>query len=346
MTFSVISLFSGMGGMDVGFVEQVVVHEKSITQEWIESPYTIPGFVNLKRLPFQIIFQNDILPAAKKIAEWNQWNHNYVLQDITELLTQNHSFPYADVITGGFPCQDFSHAGKRKGFESTRGTLYQSYVEVVRRVNPILFIAENVQGLLTMAGNPIQTIMTDFAKVGYEVNYQLIKCEEFGIPQTRHRVIIMGIRLDCRSKLVDDWNMIVENKKTCFVQEYLAHLEEPDTSSDMAQKTYSKAAKLGKGQGQTEIKLDGFGPTIRAEHHGNIEFRRLHGGKNETHLPERRLSVREAALIQTFPPDCTLTDKKGTGLAYKPIGNAVPPLLGYLIARKARAILEQCRSGE
>jgi DNA (cytosine-5)-methyltransferase 1 len=84
---------------------------------------------------------------------------------------------------------------------------------------------------------------------------------------------------------------------------------------------------------------------MRAEHHGNIEFRRINGGNNkEDHLPERRLSVREAALIQTFPPNCILTERKPTNIAYKPIGNAVPPLLGYIIARKVQQILEECRA--
>jgi len=345
-TTNVISLFSGMCGIDVGFSEQVIVHSESILlSEFIDSTYTIDGFVNLKRLPFKIVFQNDILPAAKKVAELNKWNHNYTLKDIRDCITDNYEFPSADVITGGFPCQDFSHAGKRKGFDADRGTLYQSYVEVVKRVKPIIFVAENVNGLLTMAGNPIQKIMDDFAAVGYEVKYQLIKCEDFGIPQTRHRVIIMGIRLDYRYKLKDDWNIITENKKNCAIKHYFMHLEEPDKSTDMAQQAYSKAAKLDKGQGQSEIKIDGFCPTMRAEHHGNIEFRRINGGKNnEGHLPERRLSVREAALIQTFPPNCILTEGKPSSMAYKPIGNAVPPLLGYIIARKVQQILQQCRT--
>ena len=111
-------------------------------------------------------------------------------------------------------------------------------------------------------------------------------------------------------------------------------------ASDPAQQVYSKAARLEKGQGQKEVGLDEFAPTMRAEHHGNIEFRRVNGGKNEQELAERRLTVREAALIQTFPPNCKLTEPdKVTSKAYKPIGNAVPPLLGYIIARKVQQIL-------
>jgi DNA (cytosine-5)-methyltransferase 1 len=85
---------------------------------------------------------------------------------------------------------------------------------------------------------------------------------------------------------------------------------------------------------------------MRAEHHGNIEFRRITNGKNnELKLLQRRLSVREAALIQTFPPSCILTDSnKPNCKAYKPIGNAVPPLLGYIIARKVHQLLIKIES--
>ena len=333
--YRVISLFSGMGGMDVGFSEQAVVHRDSVDPDYIESQHTCPDFVNLHRLPFQTVFQNDILPEAKEIAELNGWAHNYHLQDIRDMLAEGHEFPEAEVVTGGFPCQDFSHAGKRKGFDADRGTLYQSFVEVVRRVKPLIFVAENVNGLLTMPGNPIAKIVADFTEVGYRVKYQLVKSEEFGIPQTRWRVIIMGLRSDIGPDLPDDWNVIRENRRTCVLRPYFAHLLEPDTTADPAQQVYSKAAKLAKGQGQTAVNLDQFAPTIRAEHHGNIEYRRHGEG-------ERRLTVREAALIQTFPPDCLLTtpNKKATGKAYKPIGNAVPPLLGYLVARKVREILD------
>jgi DNA (cytosine-5)-methyltransferase 1 len=341
--YKVISLFSGMGGMDVGFAEQVVVHENSVAEtEYIDTRSSVAGFVNLKRLPFGIVFQNDILPEAKLILDLNKWSRNFHLKDVRNLIKENFEFPSADVITGGFPCQDFSHSGKRKGFDSSRGTLYQSYVEIVRRVKPLVFVAENVNGLLTMPGEPIKKITRDFSEVGYDVKYQLIKCEDFGIPQTRWRVIIMGVRLDKRDKLNENWNIIDENKTRCYIGCYFKHLQEPDSTNDQAQKVYSKARRLAKGQGQKEVGLNEFAPTMRAEHHGNIEFRRIRNGKNnEPSLIERRLSVREAALIQTFSPDCILMDSaKLNGNAYKPIGNAVPPLLGYIVAKKIEKILD------
>jgi DNA (cytosine-5)-methyltransferase 1 len=350
--FRVLSLFSGMGGMDVGFAEQVVVHNESLAEtsrDWIDPVITkriqmeTDEFVALRRLPFQIVFQNDILPEAKRIAELNGWAHNYHLKDIRQILADSDELPTADIVTGGFPCQDFSHAGKRKGFDSQRGTLYQAYVEVVRRVRPLIFVAENVHGLLTMPGEPILQIMSDFAEVGYNVKYQLIKCEEHGIPQTRWRVMIIGVRNDLGG-LSEEWNCMDENRIGCSVGWYFRHLDEPDDTKDPAQKIYSKAARLEKGQGQKEVGWNEFGPTMRAEHHGNIEFRRINGGKNEeiegTDKKERRLTVREAALIQTFSPSCILTEpRRLTSMAYRPIGNAVPPLLGYLMARKVLALL-------
>lgn len=345
-TYSVLSLFTGMGGMDCGFAEQVVVHRNSVTEEDIREIHP-SGFVSLNRLPFHVVFQNDILPISHSVAQWNHWDHNYHLRDIRELLEEKFEFPKADVVIGGFPCQDFSHAGKRKGFDSQRGTLYQAYVEVVRRVQPLLFVAENVNGLLTMPGNPILKIMADFSEVGYDVTYQLIKCEEHGIPQTRWRVIILGVRQDARGALSDDWNLIPVPHIHCPIRHYLEHVKEPEETEDVAQRVYSKAARLQKGQGQKEIDLDGFAPTMRAEHHGNIEFRRIQGGKHEPELKERRLTLREAALIQTFPPDCILTtEARPSSSAYKSIGNAVPPLLGYIVAKKIHHLLQQLNSSK
>ena len=129
-------------------------------------------------------------------------------------------FPKADIVIGGFPCQDFSHAGKRKGFksnkghdlkENSRGTLYKSFVEVVNKVQPKMFVAENVYGLITMKNDPIKQIMKDFAELGYDVNYQIVYFPEFGIPQTRKRVIIMGISKERSVDINEGWNVVSEN---------------------------------------------------------------------------------------------------------------------------------------
>ena len=356
--YSTLSLFSGIGGMDMGFGGNVIVHKDSIiNEEFISKNNNISKFVELKPTNFKVVFQNDILKGAKEVCKLNNDIHNYVIESINDLLDRNYKFPIADVVLGGFPCTDFSHCGKRKGFKSekshnlkdkvdennNRGTLYKSFVVVVKITKPKVFVAENVYGLLTMPNSPITEIINDFSNVGYDVEYQLIDCTEYGIPQTRKRVIIIGIsRTRNVSELKSGWFRIVKNKIKCNIGKYFEHLDEPDTSLDISQKLYSRAKKLEKGQGQKEVQMDNFAPTMRAEHHGNIEFRRHQNSiinPSESSLPERRLSLREAGLIQTFPPEYKFTDRR-TMRSYKYIGNAVPPLLGYLIADKLNEILE------
>lgn len=356
----VISLFTGIGGMDMGFDGEVIVHKDSIiNKEFIDKPYTINDFVVLKKNNFECVFQNDILEGAKEVFGFNNDNSKYNTTSIYNLNSENFAFPKADIIIGGFPCQDFSHAGKRNGFksnkghdlkekvdiekENSRGTLYKSFVEVVKKVQPKMFVAENVYGLITMKNEPIKQIMNDFAELGYDVNYQIVYCPEFGIPQTRKRVIIMGISKERSVDINEGWNIITKNKTECCIGKYFEHLVEPNITNDISQMVYSKAKKLTKGQGQTEINLDTFAPTMRAEHHGNIEFRRHSNSKiniNENTMIERRLTVREAGLIQTFPPDYVFSKKKNM-VAYKYIGNAVPPLLGYLIADKVNELCKR-----
>ena len=355
--YTVLSLFTGIGGMDMGFDGEVIVHKDSIiNNEFIDKDYTINDFIVLKKNNFECIFQNDILEGAKEVFGYNNDNSKYNTTSIYNLISENFTFPKADVIIGGFPCQDFSHAGKRNGFKSdkghdlkekvdlekdnNRGTLYKSFVEVVKKVKPKIFVAENVYGLLTMKNDPIKQIIKDFTDVGYDVNYQIVYCPDFGIPQTRKRVIIMGISKERINNISEGWNIITKNKTTCNIGKYFDHLKEPNITDDISQMVYSKAKKLEKGQGQTEINLNSFAPTMRAEHHGNIEFRRHENSKfntHEKHMNERRLTVREAGLIQTFPPDYIFSKKKNM-IAYKYIGNAVPPLLGYLIADKVNEL--------
>ena len=356
----VLSLFTGIGGMDMGFDGEVIVHKDSIiNKEFIDRSYTIKNFVVLRKNNFTSVFQNDILKGAKEVFGFNKDNSKYNTTSIYSLILGNFVFPEADIVIGGFPCQDFSHAGRRKGLksnkahdlkekvdskkENNRGTLYKSFVEVVKQVKPKIFVAENVYGLITMENEPIKQIMKDFSEVGYDVNYQVVYCPDFGIPQTRKRVIIMGISKERNVDINEEWNHITKNKTNCNIGKYFHHLKEPNMTEDISQMVYSKAKKLEKGQGQTEVNLGSFAPTMRAEHHGNIEFRRYKNSKlniNETNMDERRLTVREVGLIQTFPPDYVFSKRKNM-VAYKYIGNAVPPLLGYLIADKVNELCKR-----
>ena len=402
---NVLSLFSGCGGMDLGFEGNFEVLRRSVNKK-INSNWN-PVDVNkrwckLKKTCFNTVFANDIKPEAK--AAWINYFHSkgiekstYCLESIVDLVKLQKEnginvFPKnISIVTGGFPCQDFSVAGKRLGFDSdtahnggkinketptieNRGHLYMWMREVISLTQPKMFIAENVKGLTNLE-DAKAIIESDFASVcngGYLViPAKVLNAAEYGVPQGRERVIFYGFKkseLTKKAYKALSSPIIPEEydpypKKTHYLKnadtselmpfvsvgEALCDLQEPDKAKDINQQKYSKAKYMGKHcQGQQEIKLDGIGPTIRSEHHGNIEFRRLsieHGGEHYTELEagakERRLTIRECARIQTFPDayNFIFSGKKGevsvsASEAYKIIGNAVPPLLAYHISKR------------
>ncbi|MDD4673966.1 MAG: DNA (cytosine-5-)-methyltransferase [Bacteroidales bacterium] len=409
-TLNVLSLFSGCGGMDLGFEGGFSVLASSVneglTPHFIEK-YLEKGFVQLRKTKFNTVFANDILPDARNawVKYFSKRGHNpedFHTDSIVDLVLQHRAgldvFPKnVDVVTGGFPCQDFSVAGKRKGFNShknhkgeiiqgnsasveTRGQLYMWMKEVIEITKPKIFIAENVKGLVNLS-NVKEVIQSDFSSAG-ENGYivlepQVLHAANFGVPQSRERVIFIGIKKSALSSkaleelskenISSSYNPYPEPthafsvegeklKRHVTLNEVFENLVEPELADDPSQKYFSKAKYMGAHcQGQTEIKPNSIAPTIRAEHHGNIEFRRLsaeNGGKIVEELEngyrERRLTVRECALIQTFPPDYEFVIEKSYGRkgsflvspsqAYKIIGNAVPPLLAYNLAKRIEAI--------
>ncbi len=401
----VLSLFSGCGGMDLGLEGGFTVLKQSVNKK-IHPNWKITKiddvWVKVGRTRFQTIFANDIKAEAK--SAWVNYFGSrgtdistYCLDSIVDLVKlekENHIgiFPKnVDVVTGGFPCQDFSVAGKRMGFESdkghngkkidadnptteNRGQLYMWMREVIALTQPKLFIAENVKGLTNLE-DAKEIIESDFASVcdgGYlVVPAKVLNASEYGVPQGRERVIFFGFKkADLNSTALAELSKTVisseydpypvkthslkQNKngellKFVSAGEAMVGLEEPENTTDKNQKSFSKAKYMGKHcQGQQEIKLDGVAPTIRSEHHGNIEYRRLseeHGGTHTEELnaglKERRLTIRECARIQTFPDDYNFVipaiggeKSVSASEAYKIIGNAVPPLLAYNIAKR------------
>jgi DNA (cytosine-5)-methyltransferase 1 len=351
-----LSLFSGCGGLDLGVEGGFSVHASSAGKgnaSRASGSDSGSSWVTLPKTPFTITWANDLMPHAKHVWEQNFTQGHYELNPLEQLLAQDYAFPQADLVVGGFPCQDFSVAGKRRGFASTRGTLYQAMAQVLRRVKPKAFIAENVWGLLSIAG-AVETITEAFEAEGYQVGVYPLLAQDYGVPQTRQRLFFVGLRQEClkRDVLPEELHPPKTHASPVTLRTILADLPEPDQSHEQEQRQYSKAKWYGQGrQGNVEVNLDKPGPTIRAEHHGNIEFRRLsqaHGGVQQQELSqgftERRLTVRECARIQTFPDNfCFLKTKAGKPLvsasaAYRVIGNAVPPLLGYRVAERLASL--------
>lgn len=400
-----VSLFSGCGGMDLGFEGDFLVEKNSINfslhSDWVSKPVD-EKWVRLKPTFFETHFANDIRLDAKTaweayFSKRNKPSGIYRIESIVDIVKKTKNYELnllpkdVDIVTGGFPCQDFSIAGKRRGFSShvdhggnrlhfdepsieNRGQLYIWMREVIQITKPKIFIAENVKGLVNLS-DVKDVIQNDFSSGSNHeylvISPRVLNSGNYGVPQSRERVFFIGflksaLRPEALSELssinispnYDPYPIMTHHlnnnekgrKTISFVpsKKYLEDLPEPHLSMDPSQQQYSRAKFMGKHcQGQTEVNLNGLAPTIRSEHHGNIEFRRLslqNGGRKIEELDagfiERRLTVRECARLQTFPDDYQFiinnkdSSKRVSGSsAYKIIGNAVPPLLAYNIAK-------------
>ena len=178
-------------------------------------------------------------------------------------------------------------------------------------------------------------IKNDFSSIGYNVKTNVLNARDFNVAQNRERVFFMGFLNNAIKNEIENPfpKSGYRGGERVLVKDVLCDLPEPEFSKDPSHRAYSRAKYYGRGlQGHTEIKWDDVAPTIRSEHHGNIEFRRLseeHGGKN-LDGPERRLSVRECARLQSFPDDYSFVQNGVTASdAYRLIGNAVPPIFAY-----------------
>lgn len=413
MKNNLLSLFSGCGGMDIGFEGGFIIPKATLNtnihSDWIAKEDD--KYFHLKETIFETKFANDISKEAK--IAWNTYfskkrghdlNGTYRVKSIVDIVKayqqgEHNVFPKnIEIVTGGFPCQDFSVSGKRKGFnshkdhngqfiktdvpsEETRGKLYMWMKAVIEITSPKIFIAENVKGLANL-GEVKKIIQADFSKIngdGYIVlSPKVLHAGNFGIPQSRERIFFIGFKKSAltptalqelsKKEVTEKYSPYpipthringelhyssLNHLITPFIKSkhVLLDLPEPDQSDDLSQSSYSKAKFMGKHcQGQKEVNLDKLAPTIRAEHHGNIEFRRLsaiNGGKYNEELAigakERRLTLRECARIQTFPDDFEFVIpssekrrqfKVSPSKGYKLVGNAVPPLLAYHLAKK------------
>ncbi|HIY93351.1 MAG TPA: DNA cytosine methyltransferase [Candidatus Companilactobacillus pullicola] len=341
---NVVSLFSGCGGMDLGFKGGF---------DYLGKHYA--------KNPYNIIFANDIFKQAADMYEAN-FGVSVDRRDVKTLdMDKDMPKEKVDVVLGGFPCQSFSYAGKRKGLSDPRGQLYRQMIRVLDHYQPKMFIAENVDGIRNSRKDKsgqnvdktaLDTILEAFDKHGYDVQYHVLLAADYGVPQMRRRVIIMGINraygnvsdeyypaplysengeggkrnwLTAKDGIDDLWDKV--NKTTIPNQ----------TSKDISKAKFYPGKKM---QGNNRIAADKPAPTIRAEHHGNIE------AHYRTTLPDendmngwRRLSVRECARLQSFPDTYNFISSASS--AYKAIGNAVPPVLAWNIARSVYYTLSQ-----
>jgi len=310
----VCSLFAGCGGLDLGF--ELAEHSK---------------------LKFKIVWANDFDKSACATYRRNFPNVELIEDDIWDY--DLNKLPKCDVILGGFPCQDFSilRGDTRSGFESKRGLLYTKFVEAVSKRQPLFFVAENVKGLLSAHGGwAIKKIKEDFEKVdhvGYNVEYKLINFADFGVPQNRQRVVIVGVRNDLGIRF--DFPEPTHKDKHINVKEAFKGVEKVKLNNEklkMNESTRKKLERIPAGGNYSDLS------EYSKKNWMSLIYKRLHpdkpsptivacggGGTWGYHYAEpRALTNRERARIQTFPDNFEFIGS--TTEVRKQIGNAVPPM--------------------
>ncbi len=333
----IISLFSGCGGLDLGFT----------------------------KAGFKLVYANDNDPV---VWETFEKNHNVSIDKRSLLDIKSGELPEADGIIGGPPCQSWSLAGEMRGAKDQRGQLFYEYIRVLKDRKPVFFLAENVPGIISRTHLPeFNKIVNLFSSVGYEVSYKLLDARDYGVPQERKRVIIVGLKKSLNKKF--EFPQPTHSKhgaKTLNEKRIKKWLTLKDTIGDLPQPI--PAQNKNKANGTLLIPnheyMNGSFSSIymsrnRRRTWSEPSFTIQAGGRHAPLHPSsaemekvekdlwrfkgdspvyRRLSVREAARIQTFPDDFIFY-YKSIADGYKMIGNAVPVKLAEAVAEQIKAVL-------
>lgn len=314
--YSVVSYFCGCGGLDLGFRGGFKYHDED---------YPV--------LPFNIIKAYDNDPRC--IETYNDYfGAGHAL--VKDLATAKpEEIPRADILIGGFPCQEFSSCGPLGGLESERGRLYRTLIAYMNTHKPKIVVGENVINLERMEkGEVLKTIKKDLMAAGYTVDVWKMFAPDYGVPQRRTRLMIMCVRNDIFKE-----HGFPEEPEARFKDKYRSIewaigdlISVTDNSIVPNQGDYFGAskAKKGNGQGDESNKKDMPAYTIRANPKSRVQFH---------YSLERRLTVRECARIQTFPDDFKFKFSKTVNISQ--IGNAVPPVMAYLVAQSVEQYLDK-----
>ncbi|CAB5026664.1 MAG: DNA (cytosine-5-)-methyltransferase [Actinobacteria bacterium] len=313
---TVVSLFSGAGGFDLGFLGGF----RSVGQE-------------REALPFDLIAAYDNDPRAVETYQLNLSDDVSCL-DLTTVAAND--LPAADVLIGGFPCQDFSSCGPKDGFEGKRGRLYQVMTEYAEAHQPRVIVAENVPHLAKMQGGAmLRDIVADFAATGYRTEVWILPCPDFGLPQSRKRIFIVSVREDIDGMPIPP--RPTHAGRHIPIDEAIDDLMaiEDETIPNQSQYFVATKATAGAGQGDQVSQRGKLAYTVRANAKARIHFH---------YELERRLTVRECARLQAFPDEFVFPFFAMNSMLQ--IGNAVPPIIGHSIGRAISTFLHDGQTRE
>ncbi len=318
----VASLFCGCGGMDLG-----VLGDFSFLGKYYE------------KNTFDIVYAVDNDEYCTKIYNDN-FEHKCIVQDVKHI--DIPSLPDFDLLLGGFPCQSFSISAQnppRLGYKDERGMLFFEMVKILKEKKPRFFIAENVKGILSANNKKaFPMILSEFKAAGYTITYRLLNAFEYGVPQKRERVIIIGFR-DIADFNKFQYPNILLNKDRKVLGDVVRTEDSNDTSLYFSQKAVdgmmAVRTKMNKGR---VMNLREPCNTISA-HLAKVS---LNSTDPVLMIDDkyRRFSTREAARIQSFPDTFKLASVSQVR-QYKAIGNAVPPVMMWYIAKALQDAIKQ-----
>lgn len=319
---NIISLFCGCGGLDRGF----------------------------QNAGFNTVWANDNDPNIERTYRLNHPHTKLLIKDISRI--DSNDIPNQIFgLVGGPPCQSWSAAGKGLGIEDKRGKLFYEYIRVLRDKQPLFFLAENVSGMLTKRHKKsFDEILDLLREAGYEVTVELVNAADYGVPQNRQRVIIVGYRVDLgirfalppvqepRPRVVDYLGDISFNpvcSDANIAQPELCPIPNHEYFTGSYSYIFMSRNRVLDWQGQSytiqasgrQASLHPMAPKMQKV---EKDVMRFIAGKEHLY---RRLSVRECARIQTFP-DSFVFDYNSLDKGYKMIGNAVPVRLAEAMAKQ------------
>ncbi len=313
------SLFCGCGGTDVGLLGDF---------DFLGKHYDSNGM--------EIVYANDIDDNACNIFKEN-FGITPDSRDIRDVKAEE--IPEFDILTGGFPCQSFSIIAqnpKRLGVKDERGKLFFEMCRILRERQPKCFIAENVKGILTAnKKSAFPLILKEFEDSGYDVQYRILNSANYGVPQKRERVIIVGFRKDLNIDFsfpdveIEDENKFVSLKKVIENKVDEKYFFSERAVAGMMKKRES----MNKGRAQDINKPCNTVGAHLAKVSLNSTDPVLMEGKRY-----RRFTPREVARIQSFPDDFELVGSEAA--QYRALGNAIPPVMFWYVAKAVKDNLQ------
>lgn len=327
-----IELFAGAGGLALG-LEQAGFEEVAL--------------VEIDKIACETLKLNR--------PKWNVLNEDIVEVSKRDLLKEfNLKEGELDLISGGYPCQSFSYAGKKLGLDDVRGTMFYYYAEFVKQLKPKMFFAENVKGLTTHdGGKTIETMVDVFEDMGYKVEWKVLNAWDYGVAEKRQRVVIIGIRNDLTNKVKFDYPIPYEYKPV--LRDVLKDVPESvgakypekkrkvfdlvppggywrDLPDDVAKEYMKSCYYMGGGRTGIARRLSWDEPSL------TLTCSPMMKQTDRCHPDESRpFTTREYARIQSFPDDWEFAGKMGD--IYKQIGNAVPVNLAKCVGESIMTAL-------